>query len=381
MEWEICWKTWPRGAVGRRAREALRRAPRKRDLRVARRREPGAARARAQQPAHAPGPGSALRQAHVRRQARALGRERALLGAPPRAAVRAAEATMGQGRAPPAPRPVRAAVLPGHLGPVAVVLAWLRGRPEVLSDLALTGRARRAALGAKPAERHARRPAAPPVTALADGPVRRTGRPRGRATGCRRAGRVRPPVRPARPHGATAASGPSAPRGAMASGASVPSGAMASGRTALAGVLGAAGHFGVKAAARAQRERAQGATGRVPRTGLREMGLVGAARWPRAAEPEQPVEATVHGVPSRGRSMRRPGRSTGRGDLQMTGPTDLQMTGLADGRMSGSDAALLSARLADFKPARAGPPRSRSGSTAAEPLLPGRPGTGAHRDP
>jgi hypothetical protein len=70
-------------------------------------------------------------------------------------------------------------------------------------------------------------------------------------------------------------------------------------------------------------------------------------------------------VRSRGRSMRRLGPSTGRADRRMTGPAG----------------DLLSVRLEDFKQAGARPRRSRSGSTAVEPQLAGRLGTGTHRGP
>ena len=57
------------------------------------------------------------------------------------------------------------------------------------------------------------------------------------------------------------------------------------------------------------------------------------------------------------------------------------LTARADRRMIGPDGDLLSVRLEDFKQAGAGPHRSRSGSTAVEPQLAGRLGTGTHRGP
>jgi len=216
---------------------------------------------------------------------------------------------MWRGRAPHVPRPVPAAALPGRLGtasggttllgtreglaavllqaqvrraaraegperemergrehrlglrlqaprgPVAAALARRRGRPEVLSDLALTDRARPAASGGMPADRHAPRPVGPPATAPADGPLRRTDPLRVRALGRRRAGLAQLQVRRARPQGPTA-SGPTAP----------------------AGVPGAAGLTALRVAPRAEKEQAQGAIGRTSRTGQREMGRAGAAR-------------------------------------------------------------------------------------------------------
>jgi hypothetical protein len=62
------------------------------------------------------------------------------------------------------------------------------------------------------------------------------------------------------------------------------------------------------------------------------------------------------------------------------------LTGRAARRATELDGGPRSARLAGYKRAGskrtgAGPRRSRSGSTAAEPQLPGRLGTGTHRDP
>jgi hypothetical protein len=296
---EICWKTWPRVAGGRRAREALRRAHRKSGLQAARPRRLGAAPARVQQLVHAPGqarapqlapavlPGRVQRQARALRLAHTLGPVPARQEAAPRAAPRAAEATMWPGRAPHVQRPVPAAALPGQPGtasgettllgtreglggvplqvqvrraaraggpgpemeraqehglgrqlqappdPVAAALARRRGRPEVLSDLALTDRARPTASRGMPAERHAPRPVAPPATARADGLFRRADRHQGRVPGHRRAGLVRLPVRNARPHGPTAR-GPTAP----------------------AGVPGVAPHLGMRPAPREQKAQA-----------------------------------------------------------------------------------------------------------------------------
>jgi len=295
--------TWPRVAGGRRAREAQRRAPQKRGLQAAQPRELGAAPARAQPRVHAPGPARArqpapapgparvlrqahapqpapavgpapvLRQAHDRQPARARARVRAPEGAPPRAAVRPAEPTTSQGRAPHVPHPVLAAALPGQrgtafgatpppgtreglgavrlpgqvraavpgedlergtareqepgygldlqlrepLGLVVVVLARRRARPEVLSDLARTARARPAALGGMPAKRHASRLGGRPATLLpaivpVGGPLRRTERPLGEPQVRRRAAPVRLQGWSAHPHGPTA-SGSTAPAG------------------------------------------------------------------------------------------------------------------------------------------------------------------------
>lgn len=296
---EICWKTWPRVAGGRRVREALKRAHRKRGLQLARPRRLGAAPARVQQLLHALGqarapqlapavrPGRVQRQARALRAAHVLGPVRAPQEAAPRAAVRAAEATMWRGRAPHVPRPAPAAALPGQPGtasgettllgtreglggvplqaqarraprgegperemergqehglglqlqappgPVAAALARRRGRPEVPSDLALTDRARPAASGGMPAERRAPRLVAPPATVLADGPLRRADRHQGRVPGHRRAGLVQLPVRNARPYGPTA-----------------------SGPTAQAGVPGVTAHLGMRAAPREQKAQA-----------------------------------------------------------------------------------------------------------------------------
>ncbi len=81
---------------------------------------------------------------------------------------------------------------------------------------------------------------------------------------------------------------------------------------------------------------------------------------------------------SRGRSIRRLGPLTERAARPLTGRAGRRTTEL--------DGELLSARLAGSKRAGskrtgAGPRRSRSGSTAAEPQLPGGLGTGTHRDP
>jgi hypothetical protein len=270
---------------------------------------------RALQPTHAPqlahalGTGRVLQRAHGRRLAHAVGPVRAPQGTPPRAAVRPAAATMWQDRARHVPPPARAAVLPGQpgtaseeitplekreglgaallpvqvrgapagegpepgmerarvdgldlqlqapQGPVAEASARRRGRLEAPSDSALKGRARPAASEETPLGRRApRRPGAPPATALADGPHRKTDRRRGRATGRRRAGLVQRQVRSARPHGPTA-----------------------TGPTAQAGGPGAARHIGARVAPLAQEDRTQGAIGRTTPTGPPETGLAGAA--------------------------------------------------------------------------------------------------------
>jgi len=119
---EICWTTWPRVAGGRRVREALRRAPRKSGLQVARPRKLGLGpvhvprlvrvlrRAPALPPVHGPQRSRGPHRAH------AAGPDRGPLVARQKLVVRAAGPTTWEGRARRGPRRVPAAAFPGQRG-------------------------------------------------------------------------------------------------------------------------------------------------------------------------------------------------------------------------------------------------------------------------